>query len=136
MVNYFTHFSCVLDVGTAENAERALEFYRNEPEDPDGFCFSSGFSLSVSSENRSRLWIQDDGSGDPECVVIFVLKCAATFSLSGVWGFEYANTCSRPRLEAFGGGAHVIDLGARRSVGWVTTNDWLAAALEGDTSDA
>ncbi|AHI27474.1 hypothetical protein LV478_00965 (plasmid) [Komagataeibacter oboediens] len=136
MANYFTHFSCVLDVGTAENAERALELYRNEPEDPDGFCVSSGFSLSVSSENMSRLWIQDDGSGDPECVVIFVLKCASTFSLSGLWGFEYANTCSRSRLEAFGGGAHVIDLGARRSVGWVTTNDWLAAALEGDTSDA
>ena len=27
MANYFTHFSCLLDVGTPENAVRALELY-------------------------------------------------------------------------------------------------------------
>jgi len=27
MANYFTHFSCLLDVGTSENAARALDLY-------------------------------------------------------------------------------------------------------------
>ncbi len=136
MADYFTHFSCVLDVGTYENAKHALELYTNESEDCDGFRVSDGFSLSLSRECNSELWIHDDITGDPECVIVFVLRCAAEFHLSGLWGFEYANTCSRPRLEAFGGGAHIIDLGARKSVGWTSTNEWLASALEGDDPDA
>lgn len=27
MADYYTHFSCLLDVGTPENAARALELY-------------------------------------------------------------------------------------------------------------
>ena len=58
------------------------------------------------------------------------------FDLKGMWGFTYALTCSRPRLDAFGGGAHVIDLGARKSIGWTSTQEWLAAALRREDPDA
>ena len=39
MADYYTHFSCLLDVGTPENAARALELYNslsdeNATEDP------------------------------------------------------------------------------------------------------
>ena len=67
---------------------------------------------------------------------LVVLLCAEEFDLKGLWGFEYANTCSKPRLDAFGGGAHVIDLRARKSVGWTSTNEWLCRALQGDDPDA
>jgi hypothetical protein len=87
MADYFTHFSCLLDVGTPENAARALD-------------------------------------------------CAEEFDLKGLWGIEYANTSSKPRLDAFGCDAHVIDLGARKTVGWTSTNEWLCLALEGDDPDA
>ncbi|MBL8579737.1 MAG: hypothetical protein KIT25_05495 [Enhydrobacter sp.] len=136
MADYFTHFSCLLDVGTPENAVRALELYDNTPEDEDGLRFSEGFNLSIQTEGGSGLWIRDDCSGDPERVIEFVVLCAEEFDLKGLWGFEYANTCSKPRLDAFGGGAHVIDLGARKSVGWTSTNEWLCRALEGDDPDA
>ena len=39
-------------------------------------------------------------------------------------------------VEAFGGGAHVIDLGARKSIGWISTHEWLTAALNGEDIDA
>jgi hypothetical protein len=65
-----------------------------------------------------------------------VLRLAEALDLTGLWGFDYANTCSRPRQEAFGGGAHVIDLGARKSIGWVSTHEWLTAALNGEDIDA
>ena len=50
MADYFTHFSCVLDVGTPENAARALDLYNrlseeNASEDPP----SEGFDLSISA---------------------------------------------------------------------------------------
>ena len=44
MADFFTHFSCVLDVGTPDNAARALKLYQAFMEDaaheevpPDGF---------------------------------------------------------------------------------------------------
>ena len=69
-------------------------------------------------------------------VIRFVLRLADELDLIGLWGFQYALTCSRPRLDAFGGGAHVIDLGARKSIGWTSTQEWLAAALNGEDVDA
>ena len=42
MADYFTHFSCLLDLGTPENAARALDLYANTPEDEDGLRFSDG----------------------------------------------------------------------------------------------
>lgn len=136
MADYFTHFSCLLDVRTPENAARALKLYDDQPEDEDGFRLSDCFHLSLEREGSTELWIYDDDSGDPERVIEFVLLCAETFDLKGLWGFEYANTCSRPRLDAFGGGAHVIDLGNRKSIGWVSTNEWLTITLSGDDPDA
>jgi|HubBroStandDraft_2_1064218.scaffolds.fasta_scaffold548550_2 hypothetical protein len=38
MADYFTHFSCLLDVGTPENAARAVELYDNTSEDDDGLA--------------------------------------------------------------------------------------------------
>ena len=61
-----------------------------------------------------------------------MLRLAEDLDLTGLWGFQYALTCSRPRLDAFGGGAHIIDLGARKSIGWTSTQEWLAAALNGE----
>ena len=36
----------------------------------------------------------------------------------------------------FGGGAHVIDLGVRKSIGWTSSQEWLAGALNGEDVDA
>ena len=54
MADYFTHFSCLLDVGTPENAARALDLYDNTPEDEDGLRLSDGFDLSI----QTRRWIR------------------------------------------------------------------------------
>lgn len=127
MADYFTHFSCLLDVGTPDNAARALGLYdglsaAGATEDPP----SGGFLLSIDpAHGGSALWIRDDARGDPQCVVDFALRCAEIFDLSGRWGFQWANTCSRPRINAFGGGAHVIDLRRRETVAWIATHGWL-----------
>jgi hypothetical protein len=139
MADYFTHFSCLIDVGTSANAIRAMDLFvqlRDEDDLTDDPRFS-GFDLSrQDGPDSSILWIHDDDSGDVESVIAFVLRLAVNIDLTGLWGFEYANTCSRPRLDAFGGGAHVIDLGARTTIGWTNTNEWLAAALNGEDVDA
>lgn len=140
MADYFTHFSCVLDVGTPEKAVAALDLVlrlRAEDEGADDPEFS-GFALSLQDgPGSSVLWFHDDdGQGDVEGVIRFVLRLAEDLNLTGLWGFDYSHSCSRPRLEAFGGGAHVIDLSARKSIGWISTHEWLTAALSGDDLDA
>jgi hypothetical protein len=135
MADYFTHFSCVIDVGTADKAARALALLqelRAEDQDADD-PEVSGFTLARQDAPKgSTLCIHDDERGDVEAVIRFVLRLAIELDLTGLWGFQFGLTCSRPRLDAFGGGAHVIDLGARKSVGWISTQEWLAAALNGE----
>jgi hypothetical protein len=131
MAYFFTHFSCVLDVRTRDNAARALKLYQAFMEDaahenvpPDRFL------LSIEPEHSATtLWIRDDVTGDPQQVLLFVQRCAEAFGLSGLWGFQWAHTCSRPRVNAFGGGAHVLDLATGDTVAWIDTNGWLARTL-------
>ena len=90
-------------------------------------------STPPSTKPIGALWIRDaDGQGDPEHVIAFVLACGKAFDLTGRWGFAWALTCSKPRLDGFGGGAQLIDLGARRSLAWLDCSDWLLGALDPD----
>lgn len=130
MADYFTHFSCLLDVGTPDNAARALDLYNqlseeNASEEPP----SDSFLLSIQPEHGgTKIWMRDDVTGDPECLIQFVKRCAAEFGLTGRWGFQYAATCSKPRV---GGGAHVLDLATGETFAWTYTDGWLAEVLEG-----
>lgn len=138
MAEFYTQFSCLLDVGSPDNAAQALEIYtafcaERADEDPA----SEGFVLSIDpAHGGTTLWLRDEGSGDPEAMIQFVKCCAQTLGLSGLWGFQYANSCSRQRLGAFGGGAHVLDLATGETVGWMDSDGWLAATLAGGSVDA
>jgi len=139
MADYFTHFSCIIDVGTADKAARALALFqdlRAAEQDADEPEFA-GLTLSrQDAPEGSTLWIHDDEHGDVEAAIRFVLRLAEDLDLTGLWGFQYGLTCSRPRLDAFGGGAHVIDLGARKSNGRTSTQEWLTAALNREDAHA
>jgi hypothetical protein len=130
MADYFTHFSCLLDVG-AGNVEAALALYSEMAHDleaDDGL--SIGFVAEPATTSASALWLHDEDHGEPEHVIAFALLCAKTFDLKGRWGFSWALACSRPRLDAFGGGAQLLDLGARRSLAWTDCGHWLETGLK------
>ncbi|MFC3058567.1 hypothetical protein [Paenirhodobacter populi] len=138
MANYYTQFSCLLDTGSPEKAAQAMELFtrlRAEDEEADEPKFSGFDVLIVDEPGASALWIHDGDYGDIDGVIAFVLRLAEDLDLSGMWGFDWANICLSPRIDAFGGGAHVIDLTARKSVGWISTQEWLAVALAGGDLD-
>lgn len=131
MADYFTHFSCRLEVG-AGNLDRALALYARMAQDleaDDGL--SIGFVAEPATGSSSALWLHDEDHGEPEHVIAFALLCANAFNLKGRWGFCWALTCSRSRLDAFGGGAQLLDLGARKSLAWIDCSDWLGRGLAG-----
>lgn len=132
MANYYTQFSCVLDLGTPDNVARAMHIFRpspeTEPSDDKGWY---GFMVQPAPESGpGHLWIHDGDGGNVEEVIEFVQHCGRTFGLTGRWGFQYANSCSKPRLDGFGGGAHVLDLATGETVDWLSSDGWLAATLE------
>lgn len=134
MAEYSTRFSCMLDVRTTENAVRALDLYnrlseKGASDEPP----SEGFLFSIEPfQDGTELWIRHDVTGDPDRVIRFVQRCAAEFELTGKWGFQYAHTCSKPRLDGFGGGAYVLDLATGEIVDRVHTGGWLAETLSGE----
>lgn len=132
MANDYTRFSCLLDLGDAAHIDRALQIHAEmaaglEADDD----LAIGFVAERSRTQPTALWLHDGGeSGEPEHVIAFALRCAEAFDLKGRWGFCWALTCSSARLDGFGGGAQVLDLSRRRSVGWVDCSQWLATRLQ------
>ena len=89
-----------------------------------------GFEAERYGEDDDALWLHDgDGAGDVEDVISFALRCAGSIDLQGTWGFHWSLSCDRPRLNAFGGGAQLLDLGQRESLTWVDCEHWLAQRI-------
>lgn len=132
MADYFIHFSCLFDVGSAINAVEAEAIrcaHAKTLDEVEGVHL--GFDMETdAASGPGALWISGDGDGEPEHVAAFVLACAEAFGLTGRWGFCWALTCSKPRLHSFGGGAQVIDLGNRTTLAWTDCEQWLKAQVD------
>lgn len=127
MANYQTQFSCRLAVG-AGNVEAALALYAQMQAELGDIDI--GFEAERNGPEDNALWLWDgDGAGDVEDVIAFTLRCAAAFNLTGLWGFCWSLSCDRPRLDSNGGGAQLLDLGQRESLGWIDCQHWLAMRL-------
>src|SRR5579875_2425181 len=131
MADYFLQYSCMFDVGTAENAARAevirgelaAELDRHEGE-------MLGFEMEPHhGSGPGALWVHGDGHGEPEHVVRFVLRCAEALDLKGLWGFTWGLSCSQPRLDGFGGCVQLLDLAQRKAIDWIDCNHWLERHL-------
>jgi hypothetical protein len=88
MADNFTHLCCVLDVGTPDNAARALDLYPAfmEKAGREG-AFAGGFLVSIHPDGGgTRIWMRDDVTGDPLQAIVFVEHCAEVFDLKGRWG--------------------------------------------------
>ncbi len=129
MANHFTKFSTTFQVGPG-NVEAALTLYEEMRTGFEAQDAEIGFEAEANEPDDGTLWLWDlDGGADIENVIAFVLRCAEAFSLAGFWGFCWSHSCDRPRLDSFGGGAQLIDLGKRRSVSWIDADHWLGEEI-------
>jgi hypothetical protein len=123
MTDYFIQFSCLPDVRSQANATHALDMFRAYEAELERHA---GFALEIDHPTVTGLWIHSDDYGEPAHVVEFVLRCAEAFRLKGRWGFSWALTCSKPQLDAFGGGAKLLDLASRKTIASIDCHYWLA----------
>lgn len=128
MANHWTSFSVLFTVG-AGNMEAALALYAQLEAELEANDETIRFTAVENEPGSGTLWLWDGGSGDPEHVITYALRCAKAFGLTGRWGFRWSLCCSKPHLDGAGGGAQVLDLGRRESIGWVDTEHWLSEQL-------
>jgi len=73
-------------------------------------------------KNESGIWIHSD-SGGADAACDFVQHLLDRFGIHESVGFEWANTCSKPCLDAYGGGAAIItasEIKSWTSFAWLT----------------
>jgi hypothetical protein len=84
--------------------QRHDPFYRAVKE--NGYI---GFSWNVEPEaGKPFLWLYSEDSGTPGMAALFVQRFLQTHRPKQFITFSWADTCSKPRLNEFGGGAYVI----------------------------
>ena len=128
MAEFYTRFACLLPLGRPENISLALNILGTLSEELEANGDHPGFEaihVPVVSD-VGLLLTTGPGSGSPDHVADFVLRCAEALDLTGQWGFCWAHTCSKDRLDAFGGGSVILDLTQRMEIARLDCSQWLA----------
>ena len=125
MANFYTRYSSfVAEKLTPEEkawCERALKLAERRYDNRDTIMPS----ITI---DRDAIWVQDDDGGDIEEAVRLVQMFFRRWRPQAVASIEYACTCDKPRVGAFGGGAVVF---TAKTEEWINTGAW-AAELVGE----
>ena len=99
---------------TADDEDPA---FRPLPEDSayepdDSSLFACIISQEPDAERGRHLWLYTEEGCDPQTVALFVQEFLRRFRPQDSFGFSWSESCSKPRVGEFGGGA-----------GWVSTDE-------------
>ena len=136
MADYFTNFSLIVPLPTEAAQQYALDLahqafliHLGEEGMPDDFPASLRDVVEdwqfdadpSSSSNGWGLWLpSSDGGIDAVCA--FIQHLLQRFDPTGHVGLEWSNDCSKPRVDAYGGGAALI---TARRIKHLNTGEWL-----------
>ena len=135
MSNYFTNFSLLVPLPDAAALTYALNIAQQASRLNQGDEAEPGFpaELQASTEdwcfevvgdvlnNQPRLWLHSD-SGGIDAVCDFIQHLLQKFALPEVVTFEWSHDCSKPRIDAYGGGAAII---TAKKIKTMSTCQWL-----------
>ena len=72
--------------------------------------------------DKHDLWLYADSNGEIDHVATLVQEFIIEHRPSYVFTLQWAETCSKPMLGSFGGGAIIV---TRHDVHWLGTHQWL-----------
>ena len=135
MADYFTNFSLIMPLPSeaAEKyaldlAEQAFHIHMGEempgdfPESLREVVEDWQFDTDPSDPSSgSGLWLHSS-SGGVDAVCAFIQHLLQRFDPAGHATLEWSNDCSKPRVDAFGGGAALI---TARRLKHINTGQWL-----------
>ena len=139
MADYFTNFSLIVSLPSEAAQKYAMDlahqaFLRcmgdEAPNDtPNEFPASLldvvedwHFDTDpTDSQNGWGLWLHS-GDGGIDAVCAFLQHLLQRFDPTGHVGLEWSNDCSKPRIDAYGGGAALI---TAKKIKHINTGQWL-----------
>lgn len=140
MADYYTNFSLVLELPDQSAQEYALKvareaadmrFGEDPPKLPPDFPRSLVDVLEIwlfeaetqgsLEQGKYGIWLHSSNGGI-DAVCAFIQHLLRKFNPAGCVEFEWSNDCSKPRADAYGGGAAII---TARKIKSMTTYEWL-----------
>ena len=135
MADYFTNFSLIVPLPNEAAVQYALELaeqasrIQQGDEMPDNFPASlrdliEDWQFETDSNEPSNgrgLWLHSSNGGI-DAVCAFIQHLLQRLTPAEHVTLEWSNDCSKPRVDAFGGGAALITAGKIKSI---STGEWL-----------
>lgn len=136
MADHFTNFSLVLPLPNKEAQTYATELARQAESVFDGDEIPAGFPSSLTdvcedwwfeTESESHgIWLHSTNGGI-DAVCAFIQHLLERFDPCGSVSLEWSHDCSKPRADAFGGGAAFI---TAHNIETLSTGTWLQQQAE------
>ncbi len=124
MAQNFTHFSTIIECEDAEQQRTLLADIKGTDDDVH-VCEVE------KQEGSFDLWVYSDDECDLEELIRIICDHQLVNESEKPWSMEYAVTCSRPRLDEFGGGAVVCYKGQDH---WMSTASFVMKQVQELTS--
>ena len=106
MPDNYRLFSCEMDaLSDEELAWCRRELARREFDEGSEFGADFEWSVEVDGEGVRSLWIRSEDAGNANDVAHFVQAFLKQFRPDTCWWMSWADTCSKPRVGEFCGGA-------------------------------
>lgn len=125
MANNYLFFSEEITNLTPEETEWIETELAKEPEKPEDYDDLPDFEWKVCSnpDGTHSLWLYSEEYSDPAQVAGFVQAFLKKFRPTGYFELQWAETCSKPRIGEFGGGAVFV---TATDVDYWSAGPWLA----------
>ena len=132
MADYFTKFSLLVPLPNEAAEKQALELAQKarsinqDDEPPDNFPTDlcdvvEDWQFETEATQGNGLWLHSENGGiDAACV--FIQHLLQQFDPTGHVTLEWSSDCSKPRTDAYGGGAAFITATKIKSI---NTGEWL-----------
>jgi len=89
--------------------------------DPDDLYLEFQWELQSSPKHKTELWFYCEEHGNPDHVAQFIKTYLKKFDPEGCFSFTWSQTCSKPRLGAFTGGAIFV---TANTIEWMSGEEW------------
>lgn len=134
MADYWSSLSVAIELDTEEQVKKAMELFEQFedgkfPElydDPD--WTNTGCLAKIPTGEPTTFWLHNNESANLENLATFLAFLVDKLGIDEPIGVEWANGCSKPRLDAYGGGAFVVCRGCETR--WLNTNMWMDQTAE------
>ena len=135
MADYFTNFSLILELPSETAQHYALDLAHQASlmmhgdENPEGIpdCLIGvldGWSLETEAQETGNGWgiWMHSSYGGIDAVCAFIQHLLQKFDPNGCVSFQWSDDCSKPRIDAYGGGAAIITANRIKSI---NTGQWI-----------